>query len=290
MRSEQEILSLIKSIATNDPRIRAVLVNGSRANDKIIPDEYQDFDIVFLVNDLASFDADPDWIDVFGERIIMQMPDNMEIVDEPPVETSGQITYLMLFKDTNRIDLKLKELTDQEFPTDSLAKILLDKDSLYPSDLKSSDQDYWVKKPTQKQFSECCNEFWWVSTYVMKGLLRKEEIYAKDMLEKPVRNMFLLMLSWQAGIKNNFSANLGSSYKFLKEHIDHDLWEKVLRTYPNADLHHIFDSLMEMTDVFHSVAIMVAKELDYIYNHKEALQVKEYLIQKGKAFNRSLNE
>ncbi|KAA3635622.1 MAG: aminoglycoside adenylyltransferase, partial [Bacteroidetes bacterium] len=110
MRTEQEILSLIQSIASNDPRIRAVLLNGSRANDKITPDAFQDFDIVFLVNDLTSFEADPDWINVFGERIIMQMPDSMEIVDDPKNEAANQITYLMLFTDTNRIDLTLKTI------------------------------------------------------------------------------------------------------------------------------------------------------------------------------------
>ncbi len=282
MRSEQEILSLIKDIAGSDPRIRAVLLNGSRANDKIIPDPYQDFDIVFLVNDLTSFEADPDWVDVFGERIIMQMPDSMEIVDEPQDGSTDQITYLMLFTDTNRIDLKLKGIKKQELPVDSLTKVLVDKDELFPKDLKSGDEDYWIKKPTQKQFSECCNEFWWVSTYVMKGLLRQEEMYAKEMLEKPVRDMFLLMLSWKVGTENNFSINLGSSFKFLKKYIEPNLWERILRTYPNAELSNILDSLMEMADIFHATAIIVAEELGYIYYLKEAQQVREYLEERRK--------
>ncbi|KAA3640384.1 MAG: aminoglycoside 6-adenylyltransferase [Bacteroidetes bacterium] len=218
----------------------------------------------------------------------MQMTDSMEIVDDPKNEAANQITYLMLFTDTNRIDLKLKTIDKQKLPNDSLTKILLDKDALFPGDLKSSDEDYWVKKPTQKQFSECCNEFWWVSTYVMKGVLRQEEMYAKDMLEKPVRDMFLLMLSWQVGIKNNFSINLGSSNKFLKKHIDNDLWKRILITYPNAELSNIYDSLMEMTDLFHSAAIEIAEELDYIYNLQEAQQTKEYLLQRGKEFNNLL--
>jgi hypothetical protein len=33
----------------------AVLLNGSRANTRLKPDPLQDFDIIYLVNDLESF-------------------------------------------------------------------------------------------------------------------------------------------------------------------------------------------------------------------------------------------
>jgi hypothetical protein len=33
----------------------------------------------------------------------------------------------------------------------------------------SNDMDYHVEKPTEKMFTDCCNEFWWVSTNVAKG-------------------------------------------------------------------------------------------------------------------------
>ena len=66
MRSEQEIYALIEKVAQGDPNIRAVLLNGSRANEKIKPDQYQDYDLVFLVTSLHPFSENPDWINVFG--------------------------------------------------------------------------------------------------------------------------------------------------------------------------------------------------------------------------------
>lgn len=51
MKTQDEIQSKILNIAQTDDRIRAVILNGSRANAKVTPDVYQDYDIVFIVKD-----------------------------------------------------------------------------------------------------------------------------------------------------------------------------------------------------------------------------------------------
>ena len=55
MRSEQEMYELIINTAQNDDRIRAVIMNGSRANRNAARDIFQDFDIVYIVTDVSSF-------------------------------------------------------------------------------------------------------------------------------------------------------------------------------------------------------------------------------------------
>ena len=72
MRSAEEIKRLIIDVAKTDDRIRAVLLNGSRANDKIPPDKYQDFDIVYVTDDFESLIADREWTNKFGEKLIWQ--------------------------------------------------------------------------------------------------------------------------------------------------------------------------------------------------------------------------
>src|SRR5215831_10196926 len=106
MRDGAEIKQLVLDIAERDNRVRAVLLNGSRANDRIQPDKYQDFDIVFIVTSLQSFICDHNWIAIFGENLIRQLPDEMSIEDGVR-KNSIDFHYLMLFKDGNRIDLTL---------------------------------------------------------------------------------------------------------------------------------------------------------------------------------------
>jgi hypothetical protein len=49
MRTEKEMLDLILGVAKADTRIRAVYMNGSRANPKVPKDKNQDYDIVYVV-------------------------------------------------------------------------------------------------------------------------------------------------------------------------------------------------------------------------------------------------
>src|SRR5262245_45941223 len=168
MGSEQEIVELIINTAKNDDRIRAVIMNGSRVNPNAPRDIFQDFDIVYLVTDVAPFKDDPTWVNRFGELMILQMPEAME---DPPPQNNGTFAYLMQFADGNRIDLGLVPVTKvNEFEKDSLSLLLLDKDGFLEPFAPPNDSDYLPRPPTAKAFSDCCNEFWWVCPYVAKGL------------------------------------------------------------------------------------------------------------------------
>src|SRR4030095_12339596 len=132
MRSSEEIKRLIIDVARSNDRIRAVLLNGSRANDKIPPDKYQDFDIVYIVDDIESFISDKTWTNLFGDKLIWQLPDEMVVGEKDP-EKGSTSSVLMLFTDGNRIDLTLlpKKEIDFGYKTDSLTIVWLDKDNLF---------------------------------------------------------------------------------------------------------------------------------------------------------------
>lgn len=90
---------------------------------------------------------------------MMQKPEDMELF---PPELGNWFSYLMLFEDGNKVDLTLipiDELHDYFSNSDGLVEVLLDKDSLVKNDITPNDRKYWIKKPTAKEFDDCCNEF-----------------------------------------------------------------------------------------------------------------------------------
>lgn len=279
MRSEEEIFKLIVEFARHDDRIRAVMLNGSRANPNAKRDVFQDFDVVYFVAGLETFTCDHDWIDVFGERIILQMPDQMTLPGYPDNPDNGAFAYLMLFKDRNRIDLTLFPVSHVEshFIRDSLSIILLDKDHLFPDFRPPDESDYLIQKPSAKQFADVCNEFWWVMPYVAKGLARGEISYAKDMLENLVRKMFMKLLEWQIGLDTNFSVNFGKSGKNLKRYVEPRLYEQILATYADARAENIWKSVFIMTGIFEELAKNIAGQLGFTYNNDEGRNVLNYL-------------
>ncbi len=276
MRSEDDMMALIVQTAASDERIRAVILNGSRANASAKKDFLQDYDIVYVVSETVSFINDPGWIDCFGERLIVQTPQTMSI---PDPSFDNYFSYLMLFLDGNRIDLTLIPI--EKFVNivkpDSQSICLLDKDGIIPALPPASDKDYHIQNPTQKQFSDCCNEFWWVSTYVAKGLWREETVYALYILNGPVRNMLIQMIAWQIGIRTNFSVSIGNGGKYLKDHMDSLLWQELLDTYPCAKNKEIWETLFAMIKMFRKLAMGVSRERGFYYDSKIDENISRYL-------------
>jgi len=280
MRSGEEIKKMIVDYASAHERVRAVLLNGSRANPNIKPDKYQDFDIVFIVDDVNSFTSNFNWINVFGKKIISQLPNEMVIGNNENNE-AATFSYLMLFEDGNRIDLTLfpKDKLASHFHLDSLSIVWLDKDQLFTNIDPPSEKDYWITQPTEKEFSDVCNEFWWVSIYVAKGLLRNEITYTKETLENYVRPMFMKMIEWYIGTQTGFTVSVGKGGKFIKRYLPEETYNKILATYSDAQPQNNWNALFLMTELFGELASAVSDELELNYNKTEEINVKEYLKQ-----------
>jgi len=246
---------------------------------RVKPDRLQDFDIVFIVDNLESFTINHSWANIFGERIIFQLPDQMTFGDKDSYKKKISFAYLMLFEDGNRIDLTLfpKQKLTSDFKPGSLTVLWLDKDNLFTLLPQSSDKDYHIKKPTEKEFLDTCNEFWWVSTYAGKGLVRDEIIYTKEMLETVVRPMFMKVIEWKVGIENNFDVSIGKSGKFLKTYLPDDFYDKVLLTYSNFETEENWKALFLMTKIFQQTSNSIAGKLGFTINRKEQQNTLTYL-------------
>jgi aminoglycoside 6-adenylyltransferase len=275
MRSEQEIVELIINTAKNDERIRAVIMNGSRANPNAPRDIFQDFDIVYLVTDVALFKDDPTWINRFGELMILQMPEAME---DPPPQNSGSLVYLMQFTDGNRIDLALVPIANvNELEEDSLSVLLLDKDGLLKPFPPPSDSDYLPRSPTAKAFADCCNEFWWLCPYIAKGLWREEIIYAKCLFDQALRDQLLKLLAWHIGVKTQFSRNPGKLGKYFQQYLEPELWDMLKKTYADASYENTWEALFIMCDLFKRVAAPMAAYFGFDYPYRDDQRVRAHL-------------
>ncbi len=275
MRTEREMLDLILQTARQDERIRAVILNGSRANPNAHRDIFQDFDVVYLVTDVASFKVDPEWIKRFGEIMVMQLPDEMQ--DAPP-ENQESYAFLLQFKDGNRLDLTLQPVSRvADAVADSLTVALLDKDHIIPPLAPPSEKGYLPQPPTPKQFADCCNEFWWCSPYVAKGLWRGQITYAKSMLDRTLREQLMKMIDWYVGVHTGFSKNPGYLGKHLQDCLPPDLWSILMATYSDADPDHTWDALHAMGGLFRCAATPVAEHFGFDYPQGDDERVTAYL-------------
>ncbi|MGG4218335.1 aminoglycoside 6-adenylyltransferase [Paenibacillus jamilae] len=265
MRSEQEMMDMLVKFAMNDARVRLVTMEGSRTNFNIPADSFQDYDISYFVTDMDSFKESDQWLHVFGDRLMMQKPEDMELF---PSELGNWFSYIMLFEDGNKLDLTLipiNEVEDYFTNSDGLVEVLLDKDVLIQEEVIASDHQYWIKKPTAKEFDDCCNEFWMVSTYVVKGLARKEILFAIDHLNEIARPNLLRMMAWKIGSEQGYTFSVGKNYKFINQYLPNEDWESLLSTYSEHGYREMWQSLLTCYTLFRKYAKAVAKKLKYEY-------------------------
>ena len=263
MRTEKEIYDLVLNFAFQDERIRIVTLEGSRTNVNIPTDNLQDYDITFFVIDMGEFLKSDDWLSVFGNRIMMQKPEDMELF---PPEEKG-FSYIMLFDDGVKIDLTLLPVSmlEEYLTRDKLVKIMLDKDNMIKTEIVPTDEDYYIKCPTERKFDDCCNEFWNVATYVSKGLLRGEILFAIDHMNEVLRHELLRMISWYVGTEKGFNFSLGKNYKFLDKHISKELWDNLLNTYSMSSYEEMWKSFDLCLCLFKKISKKVADSLGYNY-------------------------
>lgn len=270
---QTEILQLAKQ----DDRIRAVILNGSRANSMVTPDQYQDYDIIYMVTDIESIKKEGIVYKTFGQPAIQQLPDDMHLGNEEVI-SSISYAYLMIYEDGSRLDLTLFPVDQlKQYKKDSLSIVWLDKDGIFKDIPESSDIDYHVQRPTQREFTEVCNEFWWCSTNVAKGLAREERVYAKDMMESVVRPMFLQLLAWKIGSEHHFNVSIGKSGKFIKNYLSDEDYNKVLRTYSNANIQNTWEAFHTMTTFFQELQIELGKRLVLKVNVEETTNALQYI-------------
>jgi aminoglycoside 6-adenylyltransferase len=271
MRTEEQVIEQVLAFARDHDEIRAVVMNGSRANPIPAKDLFCDYDIVYYVDNPRRFLEDQRWIQYFGSLVILQQND---FVDH---ELEGFI-FLMLFADGVRIDLCFDALPTLAYlGEDTLTVVLLDKDQRAPSIPPPSDQGYLTLRPSRKEFDEALNEIFWCSNNIAKGIWRGELPYVKSMLDVIVRPCILQVLAWYAADLHGWAINTGKFGKWLEKYLPVPIWERYVTTYSGTDYEGIWDALLEALRLVRETGRALADSLGYAYPLEDDRRVVEYL-------------
>ena len=264
MRAETEMLDLILQTAKT-LQVKAVAMSGSRTNPKAPKDEFQDYDVVYVVDDLDNLTSDLSWLDLFGKRII-----------EQEVGFSHRRLFLMLFEDCNRIDLTLcpKEHIQEWVDSEAGFTVLVDEKGLLESYFPSPER-FWIHPASEIDFEKSCNEFWWVSAYVVKGICRHQVIYATDHLYGICQQELLKLLAWQVAADKGM-VDVGKNYKYLFQYLPAEKEKEFTALLDFSDQKQITRSLLATMHFFHKEAQAFSRKTGFHYDKVTAEKMIEY--------------
>ena len=272
MRAETEMLDLILQTAKT-LQVKAVALSGSRTNPKAPKDEFQDYDVVYVVDDLDNLTSNLSWLDHFGKRI-----------NEQEVRLGHRRLFLMLFEDGNRIDLTLcpKEHIQEWVDSEAVFTVLEDSEHLFEPYSQNLER-YWTSPASQTDFEKTCNEFWWVSSYVVKGICRKQLIYAIDHLYGICQQELLKVLSWQVASEKG-AVDIGKNYKYLFNYLPAEKEKDFSNLLDFSSKEKITQSLFTTMELFHQEAQSLAQKLGFDYDKEVAEKMIEYAEERVKKF------
>ena len=267
-RSQEQMLRLILQTAKS-LQIDAVALSGSRTDTKAPKDEFQDYDVVYVVDDLDTLTRDLAWLHQFGTRNIEQH--NI---------LGNRRLYLMLFEDGNRIDLTLcpKEYIKEWVESEADYTVLVDEKGLFES-YSPSPQRFWTSQASETDFKKACNEFWWVSAYVVKGICRNQLIYATDHLYGICQQELLKVLAWQVA-RNRGLVDIGKNYKYLFNYLPSEKEKEFSALLDFSSLDKITQSLFATMQLFHQEAQSLAQKMDFKYEKEVAEKMMRYAKEK----------
>ena len=268
MRADQEMLELIIKTAET-LKVNAVALSGSRTNPKAPKDEFQDYDVIYIVDNLDNLTSNLSWLDQFGKRLIEQH--NI---------LGNRRLYLMLFEDGNRIDLTLcpKEYMKEWVDSEATYTVLVDEKGLFESYSQNLER-YWTSPATETDFKKSCNEFWWVSTYIVKGICRKQLVYATDHLYGICQQELLKVLAWQVA-SDRGTVDIGKNNKYLFNYLPSEKEKEFSVLLDFSSLDKISQSLLATMRVFHREAQDLAQKMSFDYDRKVAERMIEYAEEK----------
>ena len=268
MRTETEMMNLILQIAET-LKVDAVALSGSRTNEQAPKDEFQDYDVVYVVYDIDNLTSDLAWLDQFGKRII-----------EQEVTLGHRRLYLMLFEDGNHIDLTLctKDHINEWVDSEAGFTVLVDEKGLFES-YSPSPQRFWTSPASETDFEKSYNEFWWVSAYVVKGICRKQVIYATDHLYGICQQELLKILAWQVA-RDRGVVDIGKNYKYLFNYLPVEKEKEFSNLLDFASLDKITQTLFATMQLFQQEAQYLAQKMGFKYEKEVAEKMIEYAEEK----------
>ena len=264
MRTETEMLDVILQTA-QILQVEAVAMSGSRTDTKAPKDEFQDYDVVYIVDDLDTLTSNLAWLDQFGNRLIEQH--NI---------LGNRRLYLMLFEDGNRIDLTLcpKDHINEWVDSEAGFTVLVDEKGLFES-YSPSPQRFWISPASKTDFEKTCNEFWWVSAYVVKGLCRHQVIYVTDHLYGICQQELLKILAWQVA-SDRGKVDIGKNYKYLFNYLPAEQKKEFSDLLDFSSIDKITQSLLTTMQLFHREAQRLAQKLGFDYDKEVAEKMIKY--------------
>ena len=277
---ERDVLDTLVQWVNQQPTVRALVLESSRAREGAPTDALSDYDVLLVVAETRPFARDETWVQHFGPVLVL-------FRDQGRMDGLRTYNRLVLYEDGTKIDYiiwpvellhralrapKLPDLLDHGY------QILVDKDQVAGQLKPPTYRAFIPRKPTAQEYQLLMEEFWWETIYVAKNLWRDELLHVKYNLEFVMKyDLLRRVLEWRIELDHHWSWKPGAVGRGLKQHLDQRTWNEFASTFVGAGIEENWQALFQTTALFRRVAREVGEALGYRYPAELDERVTRYL-------------
>jgi aminoglycoside 6-adenylyltransferase len=277
---EAEVLERLVAWGEAQPSVRAMILTSSRARPDGAVDVLSDYDVILAVTDAEGFAQQRAWEAGYGDPMV-RWGDQSEVF--------GLVTYFrgIVYQNGTKIDYTiwpdtlLEQLAQQPALPDMLDvgyRVLLDKDGRTSGWGAPTYRAHIPVKPTETEYRDLVEEFWWSSTYVAKSLWRDELVVAKFVLDQDLRlGPLRVVLEWRIEIDHDWGVKPGVFGRGLRQLLPAGTWSELESTYVGPGSEENWAALFRTTALFLRVAQEVGEALAHDYPQEVDDPVTAYL-------------
>ena len=254
--------------AQDRPDIRLAIILGSRARVSHPADEWSDLDLLLMVIDPEPYLSDLDWLKNLGD---------FRITFLEPTPMGDGMGCRVLFNDGLDVDFSIvsSAQTEQGIQLDFRSEItqifgrgirvLLDKDGRVPPVNPTFMKSGSSSPPTQSEFVETANDFWYHAVWTAKKLRRGEVWTAMMCCDVYMKRLLLKAVECHARVLNGWDYDTWYNGRFLEHWADPRVLGALQGAFARYAEDDIRSALLATMGLFRWVAKEIAERLDYAY-------------------------
>jgi aminoglycoside 6-adenylyltransferase len=188
-----QFLDEVSRWAAERPDVRAAILLGSQARVDAPADPASDVDVTLFVDDPASYLDDTAWIGQFGEPLLSF---------REPTAVGGFEEQRVLFRDGLEVDFAIVPApVAAEVPPEADAVFARGFRVLYAEGISFPEREpssIDTPPPTQEQFEQLVNDFWYHLLWSAKKLWRGEVLVAKQACDGWLTGRLVELARWRS--------------------------------------------------------------------------------------------
>jgi aminoglycoside 6-adenylyltransferase len=287
----EQLIARFVAWAETQPDLRAALIVGSRAREDRPADEWSDLDVILVVTEPERYLAKTDWLENIGNpwitfiektgtgeekerRVLFEGGLDVDFIPLPAKKMQPLARLLQARGRFPQI-LKLLPRSLSKQVKQGIAafsdvarrgvKVLVDKDGIAEPLISAIAEAPALAPPTQDEFLNLANDFWYHAVWTAKKLRRGELWTAKGCSDSYMKWRLLRMIEWHTRAKNSFEYDTWHGGRFLERWADPRIVEGLRDAFAHYDEDDLWRRLLATMDLFRWVAIETAGLLEHAY-------------------------